>query len=129
MLRLSSAGRHILRGALMVFTFIKGLRYALAAALATIGIFGGGTLLPACSDYCFECQSNVLTVIFKNGVTRAQVDAINAEIDAVVDGAPSLSTAYRIRPPFWMASGTAYDFYHARAEVQAVLPSISYSAF
>ena len=39
----------------MVFIFVKGLRHSLTAALTTIGIFGGGTLLPACT-FSLACQ-------------------------------------------------------------------------
>lgn len=71
------------------------------------------------------CEGQV-TIVFKAGVTRAQIDEINAEIGATIGTAPTVSNTYRIvLPPCWDYLD-AHSFYSKKCEVQAVLMAINY---
>lgn len=67
-----------------------------------------------------------VTVIFREGTTRAEVYATNAKIGAVVIMAPSLSTAYRMRVPPWLTVDEAIDFYESKPQVQSAMWAINY---
>jgi hypothetical protein len=68
---------------------------------------------------------NQVVVTFQTGTTRAQVDAINAEIGATVLYAPTLTTTYGIRLPEGWCYQKGIDFYERQPEVVAALFAIS----
>ena len=68
---------------------------------------------------------NQLVVTFQTGTTRAQVDAINAEIGATVLYEPTLTTTYGIRLPEGWCYPKGIDFYKRKPEVVAAIFAIS----
>ena len=80
------------------------------------------SLLPACEcGWCregFLCHQMVVTV--HEGVTRAQVDCMNAELDARVIN--TTGTLYVIGLPEDVDACEAMDFYDDRPEVRSALP-------
>jgi len=67
---------------------------------------------------------NVLWVQFNPGVTRSQIDDLNAEHIVIVTHAyPSLGNRYRLRLPVDFAIEDAYEFYEGRSEVDHVAPA------
>jgi len=68
-----------------------------------------------------------ITVVFRPGTSRSQVDAINAGIGASVLIAPILGTAYRLKLPPTMSVQDAFPFYTGKPEVQGVLPAVNYA--
>jgi hypothetical protein len=68
---------------------------------------------------------NQVVVTFQTGTTRAQVDAINAEIGATVLDEPTLTTTYGIRLPEGWCYQKGIDFYKRKPEVVTALFAIS----
>jgi hypothetical protein len=102
----------------------------LATAVLAITLLASG-----CSDSEEDCSNapvgecgivkNQVTVVFKQGTTRAQVDAINAEIGATVVLAPDLTTAYRIQLPRGWCYQRGVAFYESKPEVAAASAAIN----
>ena len=89
--------------------------------------------LAACSDErcsaadegkCGIIKNQVL-VSFKAGTTRERVDAINAEIGAMVVQAPTLTTIYVMRLPDGWCYQRGIDFYAAKVEVQTATVAVN----
>lgn len=70
-----------------------------------------------------------LTVVFKPGTTRAQIDAINAEIGASVRMTVPGNPWYRIKLPASTNLELAAKFYDAQEEVQNLLPATNFAEF
>ena len=70
-----------------------------------------------------------LTVTFKQGVTRADVEAICAEIGATVVYYPVLSTTYAIEYPASMSFKAAREYFYSKPGVVAVQGSINYCLY
>jgi hypothetical protein len=68
---------------------------------------------------------NQVVVTFQTGTTRAQVDAINAEIGATVLDEPSLTTIYGIRLPEGWCYQKGIDFYKSKPAVITATLAIS----
>jgi hypothetical protein len=87
----------------------------------------------ACSeDRCMDggtgkcgLVNNEVSVLFKDGTTREQVDAINAEIGATVVAAPELTALYRIRLPSGWCYQRGVTFYQGKPEVQAASVAVN----
>jgi len=99
-------------------------RQSLAAVLLGAAL----CCLPACEcGWCrqgFSCDRMVVTV--HDGVTREQVDCMNAEMNAqVID---TFGSFYVIQLPEYVDACDAMDFYGDRPEVNSVLPDSEVSA-
>lgn len=70
-----------------------------------------------------------LLIIFKNGITKSQIDQINGSINARILATPTIGTAYRIKIPPTINLQDGIRYYKSRGEVHAVVPAMNYGIF
>lgn len=70
-----------------------------------------------------------ITVMFRDGISPAQVDAVNGEIGASILIPPVLGNVYRVKLPSSINLQDAFAFYRGRSEVAGLLPAVNYAQF